>query len=117
MELDAYARTWRAHEATRRADAEARARDAVARLPHAVRALVEEFAATRVVLFGSLRRGRLHERSDVDLAVEGIPVERYFAAVARVSEILGRNVDLVPTETASPEILTRIGADGEVLHG
>jgi len=35
--------------------------------------LVKHFGARRVVLFGSAARGGIHERSDIDLAVWGIP--------------------------------------------
>jgi uncharacterized protein len=48
----------------------------------AARLLREEFGATRVVAFGSLAHGAWFEpRSDIDLAVEGIPVEAFWRAV------------------------------------
>jgi uncharacterized protein len=67
-----------------------------------------ELEATEVWLFGSLAHGRIHERSDVDLAAGGIPDERYFEALARVSAIVGEPVDLVPLESASPSLRHRI---------
>ncbi len=66
----------------------------------AARALRDEFGASRVLLFGSA--GAFRENSDVDLAVEGLPAERFYAAVAFVtglSEII--KVDLVDLDQCS----------------
>ena len=86
------------------------------RMPEIVQCLVDEFGATRIVLFGSLLSGRLEQQSDVDLAVRGIAPARYFDALARVTEILGRDVDLVELDRASASLLRRIRETGEVLH-
>lgn len=94
-----------------------RAQEARRRLPAVVRELVERFGARRVVLFGSLLSGRLHERSDIDIAVEGLAPERYWEALWRCSEALGHDVDLVPIEGASPALRETVEVDGEVLHG
>ncbi len=99
----------------RRAASSSYARAAAAveeRLPEAARCLAEEFAVTRVVLFGSLLSGELQPRSDVDLAVWGLAPERYFKALARVSTILEQDVDLVDVETARPSLLRHIEATG-----
>jgi len=93
----------------------ARAREARARLPAAVACLVA-LGATKVILFGSLLYGALQERSDVDLAVEGLPKEVYWRALMEVSDALGRDVDLVPFEEALPSLAARIARVGEVLH-
>lgn len=81
-----------------------------------MRALVEEFGARRVVLFGSLLQGELYEDSDLDLLVEGLPREKYFAALGRVAEITGILTEIVPAESGRPEIVERALRDGEVLH-
>jgi predicted nucleotidyltransferase len=94
-----------------------RARAVRDRLPAVVRLLVERFAVRRVVLFGSLVTGRLHERSDLDLAVQGLAPERYWEALWRCAEAAGRDVDLVLLEEASPDLLEAVEAEGEVLHG
>ncbi len=78
----------------------------------AARVLVEEFGASEVWLFGSVATGRMHERSDVDIAARGIPDARYFAALARVSGLLSAPVDLVPLESAAPGLIERVRAEG-----
>lgn len=44
--------------------------------------LVTRYGAQRVAVFGSLTDGHWHSRSDIDLAVWGLPVEVYWDAVA-----------------------------------
>jgi len=85
-------------------------------LPALVEVLVGEFGVRRVVLFGSLTKGIAHRDTDVDLAVEGLAPEQYFAALTRCAEVARRNVDLVPIDEAQPDLLRIITTKGEVLH-
>lgn len=117
MDLDSYVRTYRQLDEARRSDRRRRAAMVRSRLPEVVRRLTVELGATKVVLFGSLLRGELHEGSDVDLAVEGLAAGTYFHAVDRAAEAAGVPVDLVPLEEASPELRALIEEEGEVLHG
>jgi predicted nucleotidyltransferase len=85
------------------------------RLAHrAAKILSEEFGATRVLLFGSaVRRLWFTPWSDVDLAVWGIPPERFYAAVAAVTGLSPEiQVDLVDAEHCSPALRTVIERDG-----
>lgn len=84
------------------------------------RLLVDRFGAERVYLFGSLARGhRLHKRSDIDLAVEGLaPGRVYWRALSQLWELLlpGVDLDLVPLEDAHPELVDLIHREGELLY-
>jgi predicted nucleotidyltransferase len=100
----------------RRQMEERRAQEVRARLPEVTRALVEEFQVRRIVVFGSLLSGRLHEGSDLDLLVEGLQADRYFEAMSRIWEIAGIPPDLVPIEEGREEVVARALRDGEVLH-
>ena len=64
------------------------------------------------MLFGSFARGDTTERSDVDLAVEGLDHMGYFPAIAGLVGLLECPVDLVELETASPSLLARIELEG-----
>ena len=79
--------------------------------------LKEQFAATRVVAFGSLvRGGLLHERSDIDLAEWGIDEKKYLRACSAISSLGGEfEVDLVEAEFARPSILAAIEREGVEL--
>jgi predicted nucleotidyltransferase len=98
-----------------RATARSRAEALRARLPVARRILVEIHGARKVTLFGSLASGVPREQSDVDLAVEGLRPEAYFACLAEVTTALGCTVDLVRTESAPSSLLARIAAEGQPL--
>jgi predicted nucleotidyltransferase len=79
--------------------------------------LKREFNAAKVVLFGSMVvPEKIHERSDVDLAVWGLNSRDYYRAVGR---LLALNpdiaVDLVEAEFASPQLLKEIETTGVTL--
>ena len=55
------------------------------------RLLREEFGATRVVAFGSLAHGAwFGPRSDIDLAVEGIPPQVFWRAWCSLDRLVSR---------------------------
>jgi len=81
--------------------------------------LAERYAVRRVYLFGSMLGNTLvHQRSDIDLAIVGLPPEQYVRALADIWDLLppGFEVDLVPLEDAFPEMIERIRIEGEVLY-
>jgi predicted nucleotidyltransferase len=72
--------------------------------------------ARRVVLFGSLARGRPQdERSDIDLAVEGLPPALFFRTLSELDVALDIDVDLVALEDAPPALRTQIEQFGVEL--
>lgn len=77
------------------------------------------FGVTRVVLFGSLARGDLAGRLDIDLAVTGLAVVDELRALAALSDEAGCPVDLVRIEDASPRLAAAIARDGIefIAHG
>lgn len=113
-ELDRYRATCRKRddEARRRQTRAHREAHAAARRAAAI--LRAEFGVDRVVLFGSVARGAfLGPRSDIDLAVEGLPARDHAWAVDRVQEASEeRRVDLVRIEQSSPSLKTDLSADG-----
>lgn len=117
MDLESYLPNLRARDREMGEVRRARARRIDDRLPAIVRALVEEFSVTRVVLFGSLLSGELHERSDLDLAVAGLPPDQYWRALDTVSQKAGIAVDLIRLEEATGPLAERISREGRVLYG
>ena len=75
--------------------------------------LRQEFGVTRVVLFGSLVKGRFGAHSDIDLAVAGLAPARFFRALAQAGTLSEFPVDLKPLEELSPHFLSRVLATGE----
>ncbi|MCI0530265.1 MAG: nucleotidyltransferase domain-containing protein [Nitrospira sp.] len=80
-----------------------------------IRVLKEQFGAREVYVFGSLAgQSPWHSRSDIDLAVEGLPPKEYMRALSTLWELLpeGLELDLITLEDAPPELVARI--KGEV---
>jgi predicted nucleotidyltransferase len=82
---------------------------------HAARRLGEAFPVSRAVLFGSLARGTIHDRSDIDLFVEGLPDGSILDAYAVASEGCELDVNVVPAERAKPYIAEAVAREGVVL--
>ena len=82
------------------------------------RRLVQDYDAERVYLFGSLLSDdRVHDKSDIDLAVEGLDGDLYLRALADLWQLLpeGAELDLVPLEQAWPSMFERVKTEGIVL--
>src|SRR5437867_1962673 len=104
-EISAYARRWREFNRARREHAEPVVRHTERKLPEVARLLVENFGASKVILFGSYARGTAIETSDIDLLVFGIPLSRIVSATYAASKFLGgRRTDLIPAEFVDPAI-------------
>ena len=78
--------------------------------------LKEQFGATKVVAFGSLvRRVWFTPWSDVDLAVWGVPSEKFFWAVGAVMDLgadAGFKVDLIDPAECSASLFLTIQSEG-----
>jgi predicted nucleotidyltransferase len=85
------------------------------RLPQAAALLEEKFGAQKVWVFGSLVTGEVTERSDADLATEGLSPSRYFEALAELMTLFGGPVDLVRLEEADESLRDRILTEGRTL--
>jgi predicted nucleotidyltransferase len=72
--------------------------------------LKDKYKVKEVILFGSLiwRQDFIWERTDIDLLVRGLKDDRYFEALADISEISHPfHVDLIPFEKAWPSVKKR----------
>ena len=63
---------------------------------------LKSFGATDVYLFGSLAKGTFRPDSDIDLAVSGIPPEKFFEAMGRAEDVLKREIDLIDLDEKNP---------------
>ncbi len=60
--------------------------------------------AREVYVFGSVVRGKSHAALDIDLAVSGLPPGIFYHTLARVCEVIDRDVDLVDLDKKTPFI-------------
>lgn len=78
--------------------------------------LIHQFGARRIILFGSLTKGRFREGSDIDVVVAGIPPGEFFPALAAVNREAEAWVDLKPWEDLDEHFRQRILATGIIIY-
>lgn len=119
QEYSEYKQFWRQRTEQERQKREAMAVEARAETRKLAELLIQKFGATKVYLFGSLiRPGAFHERSDIDLAAEGIAPDQLFqasVALARACDYRYR-VELVALEMVREGMRQRILAEGVLLY-
>jgi predicted nucleotidyltransferase len=71
--------------------------------------------AREVYLFGSAAIGRMREDSDIDLAVSGLPPEKFWEAMARAGDVLDKPFDLIDLDEDSP-FTQYLKEEGELLR-
>lgn len=64
--------------------------------------ILRQYGAKRIYLFGSRARGNFNPDSDIDLAVEGLPSEKFLRVLADLWDAAGGRVDLVLLDDGSP---------------
>ena len=106
---------WVRRREERRRRLQALAAEARASLPKIVEVLTRQYGVRRVILFGSLRKGRFVEASDIDLAVEGLRRADFYEALGAVNRLTWRWVDLKPLEDLEPFFRERVLREGEQL--
>ncbi|MGI8835124.1 MAG: nucleotidyltransferase family protein [Pyrinomonadaceae bacterium] len=78
-------------------------------------ASLKSSGAKAVYIFGSAARLGVHEGSDFDFAVSGLPPANFFKALSAASRVLDRPMDLIDLDEETP--FTRyLKAEGELLR-
>lgn len=77
--------------------------------------LRRDFGVTRVLLFGSLVKGKFNARSNIDLAVADLPPDPLLLAIAQAGKLSAFPNDLKPLEALSKHFLRRVLETGEEL--
>lgn len=117
---DEYTAGWRKRLSADRAHRNIRMHEALAAADRCAQILYENYGVAKVYLFGSLNDPEaFHDRSDIDLVVEGLPASLYFKALAELWRQLppGIELDLIPFEDANPELRERVLEEGVTLSG
>jgi len=85
--------------------------EALAIADECARVLTERFGVRKVHLFGSVTgESPWHNRSDLDIAVEGLTQQNYLRALSALDKLLPPELelDLITLEDAPPELAARI---------
>lgn len=112
--LATYQATARQREAQRQKNNQLRREAAWLVAKQAAAALKKQFAAQRVIAYGSLVHGHwFHDHSDIDLAVSGITPETFWAAWAALDSLAaGFEINLIALETSTPGLRAVIEREG-----
>lgn len=65
-------------------------------------AILMEAGAKAVYVFGSVVEGKYHPNSDIDLAVSGLPTDKFFEIMGKTMIVLPRPLDLVDLDSDTP---------------
>ena len=81
--------------------------------------LKNKYNVKRIFIIGSLITGFIHERSDIDLVVEGLPTELYMKALTELWDLLPSDIELnlIPFEDAFESLKERALKEGELVYG
>jgi predicted nucleotidyltransferase len=107
---------WKRRLAAQEAADERRRERALEEARRAAAILTERFGVRRVILFGSLAWRRFTPSSDIDLAVDGLPPQKFFRADAVLAEVIPFAVDLKLLSDCPPALRRRIEEEGLALH-
>jgi predicted nucleotidyltransferase len=83
--------------------------------------LCRHYQVRELAVFGSAARGELRPGSDIDFLVEFLPEARigligFAGLMNRLSELLGRKVDLVSKQGLKPRIRDHVLAESQVVY-
>ncbi len=79
--------------------------------------IAKKYGLNFVVLFGSQAAGRVHEKSDIDIAVLGAGEVDRTKVACELDEAFGRDdTEVVVLNDASPTMMYVIVRDGKVLY-
>ena len=57
--------------------------------------ILQEAGCTEIFLFGSIAHGKIHNNSDIDIAIRGCPTKLFFKVLGQLLVDLGHSVDLI----------------------
>lgn len=81
--------------------------------------LKDKYKVKKVYLIGSLAKGFVHERSDIDLVVEDLRPELYLKALTELWDILpsGVELNLIPFEDSFESLKEKAIKEGVLIYG
>jgi predicted nucleotidyltransferase len=77
--------------------------------------LLKHEGCKNVYLFGSLSTGKIHENSDIDIGISGLPPKNFFSVYAKLDRNLSNKIDLVDFDL-NKEFYELLDSLGEVVQ-
>jgi len=81
--------------------------------------LKDKYFVKKVFLIGFVLKGPLHEKSDIDIVVEGLAPNLYMKALTEIYDILpsGVELNLIPFEDAFESLKEKTLREGLMISG
>ncbi|GHV62291.1 hypothetical protein AGMMS49587_08700 [Spirochaetia bacterium] len=77
--------------------------------------LLKKEGCQSVFLFGSLVTGKVHDDSDIDIGIKGLPKGKFFDVYSRIYFDIENKIDLVDFDTNS-DFYSMLNSIGEVVQ-
>lgn len=75
----------------------------------------KNYGVQKVIIFGSLLSNKFRKQSDIDIYVEPLKIQKYWAFQHDLEDILNLNIDL-HTNSDEPSFVKKIIERGEVIY-
>ena len=77
--------------------------------------LLKNEGCQSIYLFGSLVTGKIHQHSDIDIGIKGLPPENFFRVYAKLDNNLLNDVDLIDFDENN-KFYNLLNSIGEVIE-
>ena len=77
--------------------------------------LLKSEGCTSVYLFGSMVTGKIHENSDIDIGIKGLPDGKFLEACSKVYFAIDNEIDIVDFDS-NAELYSLLNRLGEVVE-
>ena len=78
--------------------------------------IAKAYNAKKIFLFGSCLN-ELKNAHDIDIAVQGIPPDKFFKMYGEILSSINSKIDLLPMEDLRKHFISRIIENGKLLYG
>jgi predicted nucleotidyltransferase len=80
-----------------------------------VKNLLKNEGCEAIFLFGSLVTGKIHDNSDIDIGIKGLPKGKFLEVYSRLYFDMENNIDLIDFDTNS-DFFSMLNSIGEVVQ-
>jgi len=77
--------------------------------------LLKNEGCEAIFLFGSLVTGKIHDNSDIDIGIKGLPKGKFLEVYSRLYFDMENNIDLIDFDTNS-DFFSMLNSIGEVVR-
>jgi predicted nucleotidyltransferase len=77
--------------------------------------LLKNEGCKSIYLFGSMVTGKIHQNSDIDIGIKGLPPKKFFSVFANLDRKISSKLDLVDFDECE-DFYTMLNSLGEVVQ-